>query len=91
MIIVNVLGLVQSYIVAYAGGRSYGVQLANSVCETHVEQKITGLELHEKLGYKAYEVWEVLSGAQPLTIGSTTGWKTWGTLGYAQCAQCAEI
>ena len=56
MIIVNVFGLVQSYIVAYAGGRSYGVQLANSVCETHVEHKITKLELHEKLGYKAYEV-----------------------------------
>ena len=33
--------------------------LANSVCETHVEQKITKLELHEKLGYKAYEVWEI--------------------------------
>ena len=59
MIIVNVFGLVQSYIVAYAGGRSYGVQLANSVCETHVEQKITRLELHEKQGYKAYEVWEI--------------------------------
>ena len=34
MIIVNVFGLVLSYIVAYAGGRSYGVQLENSVCET---------------------------------------------------------
>ena len=44
MIIVNVFGLVLSYIVAYAGGRSYGVQLENSVCETHVEQKITRLE-----------------------------------------------
>ena len=52
-------GLVWSYIVAYAGGRSYGVQLANSVCETNVEQKITRLELHDKLGYKAYEVWEI--------------------------------
>ena len=45
--------------VAYAGGRSYGVQLANSVCKTHVEQKIIRLELHEKLGYKASEVWEI--------------------------------
>ena len=35
------------------------MQLANSVCETHVEQKITRLELHEKLGYKAYGVWKI--------------------------------
>ena len=35
MIIVNVFGLVQSYnIVAYAGGRSYGVHLENGVRET---------------------------------------------------------
>ena len=38
------IGRSNSYIVAYAGGRSYGVQLANSVCETHVEQKISRLE-----------------------------------------------
>ena len=44
MIIVNVFGLLWSYIVAYAGGRSYGVQVEDSVCETHVEQKITRLE-----------------------------------------------
>ena len=64
MIIINAFSLVQSYIVANAGGRSYGVQLANSVCETHVEQKITKLELHEKLGYKAYEVWEMEKDCQ---------------------------
>ena len=64
MIIVNVLGLVQSYIVAYDGGRSYGVLLENGVCETHVEQKITILEQHEKLGYKAYEVWEMEKDCQ---------------------------
>ena len=64
MIIVNVFGLVQSYIVAYAGGRSYGVQLENSVCNTHVEQKITRLEQHEKLGCKAYEVREMEKDCQ---------------------------
>ena len=64
MIIVNVFGLVQSYIVAYASGRSYGVQLENSVGETQVEQKITRLEQHDKLGYKAYEVWEMEKDCQ---------------------------
>ena len=64
MIIVNVFGLVQSYVVAYAGGRSHGVQLENSVCETHVPQKITRLEQHEKQGYKAYEVWEMKNDCQ---------------------------
>ena len=65
MIIVNIFGLVQSYIiVTYAGGRSYGVQLENSGCETHVEQKTTRLEQHEKLGYKAYEVWEMEKDCQ---------------------------
>ena len=56
MIIVNVSGLVQSYVAAYTGGRSYGVQLDYAA---GVEQKITRLELHEKLRYKAYEVWEI--------------------------------
>ena len=66
------------------------VNTVQTLTETHVEQKITRLELHEKLGYKASEVWEIkniLSGAQTLTIGSTTGWNTRGTLGYAQCAE----